>query len=172
MGGFSSLLLLAFCVYTFLYATALIALQTEVYRHSRFDRNHQSYSIYADILMIAEALKTIPECDLLQLLQSPKVLEEKFGGRKHGMRFNVRGLRPARYCEKEAEREKLWARFANEGRLRDEHLALDARGGLELQTIEPVQQKPELGEDGLVSRVSHKQASRDSDEDRTMSGAN
>jgi hypothetical protein len=169
--GFSSLLLLTFCVYTIIFATTLIALQTEVHRHSQFDRDHQSYSIYADILMIAEALKTIPEYDLLQLLQSPKVLEEKLGGRKHGMRFNVSGLRPARYREKEAEREKLWARLANEGRLRDERLALNARGDMELQTIEPVHQGSGLEGDGLMSRLSHEQASRDSVEDRTMSGA-
>jgi hypothetical protein len=156
-----------------IFATTLIALQTEVHRHSQLDRGHQSYSIYTDILMIAEALKTIPECDLLQFLQSPKVLDEKLGGRKHGIRFNVRGLRPARHREKEAEREKLWARFANEGRIRDGLLSSTA-GEVELQHLQPVQQGPGFEEDRLISRVSslsHEQASEDSSQDRTRSGA-
>jgi hypothetical protein len=48
--GFSSLLLLTFCCYTFLFALALILLQTDIYWNSRHDRDRQSHSIYTDML--------------------------------------------------------------------------------------------------------------------------
>jgi hypothetical protein len=159
--GFSSLFLLTFCVYTVFFATALIALQTDIYWNSRLDRNHQSYSIFADILMIAEALKSIPEYNLLELLRSPKAIDEKIGGRKHGIRFDMRGLPLARSDEKWALREE---------KLRDE-LASHTREETELQRLEPVQQGPGLEGDGLISRVSHEQTPEGSDGDRTMSGA-
>lgn len=157
--GFSSLLLLTFCVYTLCFATALITLQTEVYRHSRLDREHQSHSIYADILTIAEALKSIPEYNLQDLLQSPKALDEKLGGRKHGVRFDVRGLPLARSDEKWALREE---------KLRDES-ASQTQGETELQLIEPVQEESRPRGAMLISRASDEQASPDQDE--TMSGA-
>lgn len=164
--GFSSLLLLTFCVYTLLFATTLIILQTEVYRHSRLDRDHQSHSIYADILTIAEALKSIPEYNLLELLRSPKEIDEKIGGRKHGIRFDMRGLPLARSDEK-------WA--LKEEKLRDELASAASRTQeeTELQRLELVQQGPGLEEDGLIriSRASHEPASEDSNQDGTMSGA-
>jgi hypothetical protein len=164
--GFSSLLLLTFCIYTLLFATTLITLQTEVYRHSRLDRDHQSHSIYADILAIAEALKSIPEYNLLELLRSPKEIDEKIGGRKHGIRFDMRGLPLARSDEK-------WA--LKEEKLRDELASAASRTQeeTELQRLELVQQGPGLEGDGLIriSRASHEPASEDSNRDRTMSGA-
>jgi hypothetical protein len=169
--GSSSLLLLTFCVYTILFAMTLMVLQTDVYWNSRLDRTHQSYSIYADILTIAETLKSIPEYNLLDLLQSPKALDEKVGGRKHGTRFDTRGLQPSRLDETEVGRENVRKRLEKEARHRDEHGLLSAQGGMELQLIEPVQQETRLEEDGLMSRVSHEQASRDSVKDITMSGA-
>ena len=97
--GFSSLLLLTFCAYTLAFAATLITLQSEVYLASRFDRQHLSYSIYADILIIAETLRSIPEHDLLGLLHSPKALDKKLVGRKHGIRFDTSGLPSTRWKE-------------------------------------------------------------------------
>jgi hypothetical protein len=164
--GFSSLLLLTFCVYTVLFATTLIMLQTDVYHHSQSDRNYQSHSIYADILIIAETLKSTPEYGLLDPLQSPKVLEEELGGRKHGIRFDMRGLPPPRADEAEARREKMRDNIMKEGFLRAANLSSSAPGDMELQLIEPLQQEPVIEGDGLISRVSHEEAR----EDKTVSG--
>lgn len=105
-----------------LFATILIALQTDVYTDSQFDRSHQSYSVYADILTIAEALKSIPEYNLPELLGSPREIDEKIGNRKHGMRFDTRGLPPGRSDEK-------WA--AMEEKLRECELASGDQGATE-----------------------------------------
>jgi hypothetical protein len=56
--GFSSMLLLTFCIYTLLFAAALILLQAEVYWYSRSDRLDLSSSIYTDILFLADAIQT------------------------------------------------------------------------------------------------------------------
>jgi hypothetical protein len=129
--GFSSLLLLAFCVYTVLFAASLIVLQTQVYWLSRLDRSHQSYSIYADILTIAEALKSITEYNLLDLLQSPKALDEKLGGGKHGVRYDVHGLPVTRDTE-------LSERWFGDG------LLPSMEEGVMLQSMEPVREESEL----------------------------
>jgi hypothetical protein len=56
--GFSSMLLLTFCIYTLLFSAALILLQAEVYWYSRSDRLDLSSSIYTDILFLADAIQT------------------------------------------------------------------------------------------------------------------
>jgi hypothetical protein len=138
--GFSSLLLLSFCTYTFLFAATLIILQSEVYQLSRFDRDHQAYSIYADILWIAEALKSIPGSNLLNLLQSPKALDEKLGGRKHGIRFDVSSLPLCRWTGYE----KKWERPEEDDRLEDELLS-SAEGGVQLQHLQQATEESEAG---------------------------
>jgi hypothetical protein len=55
--GFSSMLLLTFCIYTLLFSAALILLQAEVYWYSRSDRLDLSNSIYTDILFLADAIQ-------------------------------------------------------------------------------------------------------------------
>jgi hypothetical protein len=126
--GFSSLLLLTFCTYTMLFATTLIVLQAEVYHCSRVDRNHQGYSIYADIFTIAEALKSIPECNPLDLLQSPKTLDKKLGGRKHGIRFNVGSLPHSRTTEYV----KQWIKEVGS----EDKLVSETEGCIEMRSIE------------------------------------
>lgn len=162
---FSSLLLLTFCVYTMLFATILIALQTDVYTDSQFDRSHQSYSVYADILTIAEALKSIPEYNLPELLGSPREIDEKIGNRKHGIRFDTRGLPPGRSDEKWALREE---------KLREGELASGDQGAteeFELQHMDAVRLDLELEGDGLMAQILHQYDPDNSDEVRTMSGA-
>lgn len=55
--GFSSLLLLTFCICTMLFAIGLILLQTDVYWNSILDRNYQGHDIYRDVLFLANELK-------------------------------------------------------------------------------------------------------------------
>lgn len=57
--GFSSLLLLTFCSCTLVFVVILILLETDVYWNSRHDRLNQQFSIYLDIIFLAEELKTI-----------------------------------------------------------------------------------------------------------------
>jgi hypothetical protein len=128
--GFSSLLLLTFCTYTTLFATTLILLQAEVYHCSRSDRNHQAYSIYADVLTIAEALKSMLKHDSLDLLPSPKALEKTFSTREHGIRLNVSVLPQSR----EVEYVKQWR---EDVRLEDKTQS-GTEGDVELQPIVPV----------------------------------
>lgn len=97
--GFLSLLLLTFCCYTLLFAIILILLQTDVYWNSRHDRAHQSYSIYTDILYLAEQLKAIFGHDIKGHLQSPKALAQEVQGWRQGLRLEVDGLPPSRYQE-------------------------------------------------------------------------
>jgi hypothetical protein len=75
--GFSSLLLLTFCCYTIAFALALIVLQTDVYWNSRHDRDHQSHSIYTDVLYLAEELKKTFGHNVEDHLRSPKSFDKK-----------------------------------------------------------------------------------------------
>jgi hypothetical protein len=97
--GFSSLLLLTFCCYTFAFALALIALQTDVYWNSRHDRDHQSHSIYTDVLYLAAELKNTFGQSVEDHLHSPKAFDKKVGEWKQGLRLDVRDLPLSRWQE-------------------------------------------------------------------------
>lgn len=90
--GFSSLLLLTFCIYTILFASTLILLQTDVYWNSRADHNHQSHSLYTDLLYLAEELKSAYGSALKDELNSPKALSRKVDEGKQGSRLEVSEL--------------------------------------------------------------------------------
>ena len=98
--GFSSLLLLTFCCYTIAFALALILLQTDVYWNSRHDRNHQSHSIYTDVLYLAEELKKTFGQNIEDHMQSPKAFEKQVGKWKQGLRLGVLELPPSRWQER------------------------------------------------------------------------
>jgi hypothetical protein len=87
--GFSSLLLLTFCCYTMAFALGLILLQTDVYWHSRHDRDHQSHSIYTDVLFLAEELKAAFGVDIKDHMQSPKLFRKRIEDTKEGVRLEV-----------------------------------------------------------------------------------
>jgi hypothetical protein len=97
--GFSSLLLLTFCCYTFLFALALILLQTDIYWNSRHDRDRQSHSIYTDMLYLAEELKNTFGHNIEAHMQSPKAFEKRVGEWKQGLRLDVRELPLSRWHE-------------------------------------------------------------------------
>jgi hypothetical protein len=97
--GFSSLLLLTFCCYIIAFALALIVLQTDVYWNSRHDRDHQSHSIYTDVLYLAEELKKTFGHNVEDHLRSPKSFDKKVEERKQGLRLDVRELLLSRWQE-------------------------------------------------------------------------
>jgi hypothetical protein len=97
--GFSSLLLLTFCCYTSAFALALILLQTDVYWNSRHDRDHQSHSIYTDVLYLAEELKNTFGQNIEDMQHSPKAFEKKVGNWKQGLRLDVDELPLSRWQE-------------------------------------------------------------------------
>jgi hypothetical protein len=97
--GFSSLLLLTFCCYTIAFALALILLQTDVYWNSRHDREHQSHSIYTDVLYLAEEIKNTFGNNVEDHLRSPKAFDKKVEDWKQGLRLDVRELPPSRWQE-------------------------------------------------------------------------
>jgi hypothetical protein len=86
--GFSSLLLLTFCCYTGAFALALILLQTDVYWNSRHDRDHQSHSMYTDVLYLAEEFKNTFGQNI-EDMQLPKAFDKKVGNWKQGLRLDV-----------------------------------------------------------------------------------
>lgn len=92
--GFSSQLLLTFCVYTFPFATTLVALHTEAYWESRSYRLNQPHSIYSDILAIADALESKFGSDVRSL--PIKDLDKKISRHAGGIRLQVDGLPPRR----------------------------------------------------------------------------
>lgn len=97
--GFSSLILLTFCLYTTLFAVSLILLQTDVYWNSRYDRKSppQSYSMYSDILYIADELKArFSDESIGSMAQSPETLEEMIGRARQGLHLDVSELPPSR----------------------------------------------------------------------------
>jgi hypothetical protein len=97
--GFSSLLLVTFWLYSMAVALALILLQTDVYWNSRHDRVHQSHSIYADVLYLAEELKNTFGRDVQDHVQSPKAFGKKVGSWKQGLRLDVGELPLSRWQE-------------------------------------------------------------------------
>ncbi|KAM0716479.1 hypothetical protein Q7P37_007924 [Cladosporium fusiforme] len=97
--GFSSLILLTFCSYTMLFALALILLQTDVYWNSRHDRDHQSHSLYADVLYLAEEMKIIFGGNAKDHIQSPKSFDKQVKRHKQGLRLEVYDLPLSRWQE-------------------------------------------------------------------------
>lgn len=88
--GFSSMLLLTFCLYTCLFAMALIALQAEVYWYSQSDRLNLSTSIYADILFLADAMQTRFGKGVWSL--SVKELDKKISDHRGGISVDLEPL--------------------------------------------------------------------------------
>ena len=97
--GFSSLLLLTFCCYTIAFALALILLQTDVYWNSRYDRGHQSHSIYTDVIYLAEGLKNTFGQNIEDHMLSSKAFDKRVQNWKQGIRVDVRGLPLSRWQE-------------------------------------------------------------------------
>jgi hypothetical protein len=97
--GFSSLLLLTFCCYTIAFALALILLQTDVYWNSRHDREHQSHSIYTDVLYLAGELKNTFGQNVEDHMKSPESFEKRVHRWKQGLRLDVRDLPLSRWQE-------------------------------------------------------------------------
>jgi hypothetical protein len=97
--GFSSLLLLTSCCYTIAFALALILLQTDVYWNSRHDREHQSHSIYTDVLYLAEELKKTFGQNIEDHMKSPESFEKRVNRWKQGLRLDVRELPLSRWQE-------------------------------------------------------------------------
>jgi hypothetical protein len=104
--GYSSLLLLTFCCYTIAFALALILLQTDVYWNSRHDRDHQSHSLYTDVLYLAEELKNTFGQDIEDHMKPPKAFDKKVGNWKQGLRLDVRELPLSRWQEWRQSRAK------------------------------------------------------------------
>jgi hypothetical protein len=104
--GYSSLLLLTFCCYTIAFALALILLQTDVYWNSRHDRDHQSHSLYTDVLCLAEELKNTFGQDIEDHMKSPKAFDKKVENWKQGLHLDVRELPPSRWQEWRQSRAK------------------------------------------------------------------
>jgi hypothetical protein len=97
--GFSSLLLLTFCVCSFLFWATLIGLQDNTFRYSRSDRTHQSYSLYTDILYLADELKEFFGPEVCRHSRSPEELDKKIARYKGGLRINTSELPKSRVQE-------------------------------------------------------------------------
>ena len=93
--GFSSLLLLTFSVYTFLFGVSLILLQTDVYWNSRTARESYSHSIYQDILFLADELRAMMGHDIGS--QSVTALEKTIRNCEGGLTLEVNTLPPTRW---------------------------------------------------------------------------
>jgi hypothetical protein len=131
--GFSSLLLLTFCSATIAFAIVLIMLQTDVYWNSRFDRHHQSHSLYTDVLYLAEELKAAFGRDLENNTQTSMALRKQVERQKHGLSLDVDELPMSRWQERKSSRAAKAAARKEEramestGSLTRELRALDAR---------------------------------------------
>jgi hypothetical protein len=75
----------------------LILLQTDVYWNSRHNREHQSRSIYTDVLYLAEELKKTFGHNVEDHVRSPKVFDKKVEDWKQGLRLDVRKLPLSRW---------------------------------------------------------------------------
>jgi hypothetical protein len=75
----------------------LILLQTDVYWNSRHNREHQSHSIYTDVLYLAEELKKTFGHNVEDHVRSPKVFDKKVEDWKQGLRLDVRKLPLSRW---------------------------------------------------------------------------
>lgn len=132
--GFSSLLLLTFCSATIAFAVVLILLQTDVYWNSRSDRSHQSHSLYADALYLAEELKAAFGRALEDTAPSPEALRRNVERRKQGLRLDVDELPMSRWQERRLSRaagraaaQKKGTATESTGSLTHELSALSAR---------------------------------------------
>lgn len=102
--GFSSLLLLTFCIFTIRFACALIVLQTDVYWNSRHDRVFQSHSLYADILYLAGELKTRFPSGNGESMPSPKGFGEEVEHSKERLCTETVDLPLSRWEERKTTR--------------------------------------------------------------------
>lgn len=110
--GFSSLLLLTFCLYTILFAMALVLLQTDVYWNSRHDRIHQSHSVYTDVLYLADELRARFGSTLGGNAQSPKKVEKMVEEEaKEGLNIDVSELPLSRWQEWRLSREPRFSKL-------------------------------------------------------------
>lgn len=97
--GFSAQLLLTLCCCTVGFAVTLVALQIDVFCNSRSDREHLSYSIYTDVIYLAEELKSAFGYRVEEHLRSPVGLEKKVAGHEMGLCLGVGGLKLSRWQE-------------------------------------------------------------------------
>jgi hypothetical protein len=84
--GFSSLLLLTFCCDTILFATILLLLEFDIFRHGRSSA-HDSQDIYHDVLFLADQLRSRFGDDVTSL--STKALQSKVANDKKGIGLEV-----------------------------------------------------------------------------------
>lgn len=111
--GFSSLLLLTFYCATMLFALGLILLQADIYWHSRHDYDHQAYSIYTDVLFLAEELKAAFGGDIKDSMRSPQLFRKQIERSGKGVRLEVSTLPLSRA----REYNPFWPARAPEGKL-------------------------------------------------------
>lgn len=88
--GFSLQLLLTFVIYTGLFALTLVSMQLDVYWHSRWYHLSQPYSIYSDILAIADCLEAKFGEGVRDL--AVKELDKKISGHPGGIRLQTDSL--------------------------------------------------------------------------------
>lgn len=127
--GFSSLLLLTFCIYTTVFAFTLILLQTDVYWNSRYDRVHQSHSIYTDVLYLADELRARFGSTLGGHAQSPTKVERMVEQAKHGLNIDVSELPLSRWQEWRLSREPRFSNLSTRGGILSKILPLARRSG-------------------------------------------
>jgi hypothetical protein len=131
----------------------LIVLQTDVYWNSRHDRDHQSHSIYTDVLYLAEELKNAFGQDVEDHMRSPKAFDKKIGNWKQGLRLDVRELPLSRWQELAAERadweaDLAKAKIARTAYLAKAKVARPNAGpfGLELRILNPRNHEESAGD--------------------------
>lgn len=122
--GFSSLLPLTFCSATIAFAVVLLLLQIDIYWNSRSNRSHQSHSLYADALYLAEELKAAFSRALKDTAPSPEALRRKVERRKQGLRLDVDELPMSRW------QERRLSRAASRAAARMEPTAMKSTGSL------------------------------------------
>jgi hypothetical protein len=138
--GFSSLLLLTFCCYTMAFALGLILLQTDVYWHSRHDRDHQSYSIYTDVLFLAEELRAVFGNNTKDHMASPKLFRKKAESTKQGVRLEVSTLPLSRAEEAKSYRSVFRKLVRRQYRLVSTSSSEIAQGQRQVTEFEMVEQ--------------------------------
>lgn len=127
--GFSSLLLLTFCLYTVLFAMTLVLLQTDVYWNSRHDRIHQSHSVYTDVLYLADELRARFGSTLGGHAQPPTKVEKMVEQAKHGLNIDVSELPLSRWQEWRLSRKAKSSKLSTRGRILSKILPLARRSG-------------------------------------------
>lgn len=127
--GFSSLLLLTFCIYTICFAFALILLQTDVYWNSKYDRVHRSHSIYTDVLYLADELRAEFGSTMQGHAQSPTKVERMVEHAKHGLNIDVTGLPLSRWQEWRLSRQPRFSKPPSRGGILSKIMPLARRSG-------------------------------------------